>query len=163
MNGLKTDKKRWWLSIFLNDLAVGQVFQPGLLHVTIMPWFVTELAEEQILESFKKQFSKTPSFELEIGKTVKFGPRKNVSVSLIRYEPRLSKLHQLSLEWLESLGGRWAVKNPYTAEQYTPHIRHRRGKPISAGQQIAVDSLYLIEARRQEDSRRRVTAKAALS
>lgn len=142
----------------LEDLPIGTQFQPGRLHITIIPWFVSELDGAKIISSFNAKFSKLNKFNLAVGEKALFGPKKDVSVSLIEINQTLLALHKLSLEWFEEIGARWAVKNAHVADEYKPHIRRRQGTKVNSGQKININSLSLVKAARREDGKRVVAA-----
>jgi 2'-5' RNA ligase len=160
----KSERSRWWIAIFLEELETGSVFTPGQLHLTLIPWFTTDAADEEVEEAFRQKFQAYPKFNLEPTEEVMFGPDKDVPVTLVQSSAELLELHQTSLELFNQLGGHWAVKNPYVDDEYRPHIRRRTGSAVvKAGQIIEVNSLILVEARRQEDNLRRVAQKVNLA
>ncbi|HCM51669.1 TPA: hypothetical protein DIS56_00840 [Candidatus Saccharibacteria bacterium] len=161
-NAKKPDKLRFWLALMLEDLPVGTQFQPGRLHLTIIPWFVSELDEDALINSFSGKFSKINKFNLVLGQKAMFGPKKDVSVSLIEPNQTLQALHELSLEWFDEIGARWAVKNAHVAQDYKPHIRRRQGTKIKTGEIYKINSLSLIKAARHEDGKRVVAARISL-
>lgn len=162
MNVPRADRQRYWLAYFFDDLNPGDQFKPGLLHITIITWFVVDIEETILLESFEKKFNKQKAFDIKIGARTDFGPKNEVSVNLIKPSDAIINLHKLSMNWFETIGARWAVKNPHAGNDYTPHIRRRQGTKLADGQMVKIDSLCLIKARRREDSIRAVAAKVVL-
>ena len=144
-------------------MEVGETFKPGLLHVTIVTWFVSDLDDDELIKSFKKEFAERKAFRLSLGKIIKFGRKKNIPANLIRYSEEIIDLHGQALDWMGRLRGRWAVKNPYMAEDYKPHIRRRPGTKIKEGDDLEIEYLYLISANRTEDNIRTVAAKVRLN
>lgn len=161
-NVKKVDKLRYWIALMLEDLPVGTQFQPGRLHITIIPWFVSDQEEAKIINSFNLKFSKINKFTVTVGKNALFGPKKDVSVSLIKPNQALLSLHCFSLQWFDEIGARWAVKNAHVDRDYKPHIRRRRGTKIKIGQIFKINSLSLIKAARHEDGQRVVAAQILL-
>lgn len=162
MSASKADKCRFWIAIFLDDIQPNTVFHPGLLHLTLIPWFVTDQSDQAVIDYFKNSFSGFSRFELHLGERTMFGPNDDIAVSLIQPSEKLSILHQLSLDCFDLVGGRWAVKNPYVGTEFMPHIRRRRGTKLKAGQTISVTAIDLIKARREEDHLRELAAKVEL-
>jgi 2'-5' RNA ligase len=158
----KGDKLRWWIAIFLNDLPLGTKFQPGQLHLTLIPWFTTDIDDAQVGRAFTDEFQNFPRFELRLSENVMFGPHNDVEVTLVEPTSELLQLHVSSLELFEQLGSHWAVKNPYVAAEYKPHIRQRAGSSIKPGQTIEVSSLSLVKTRRQEDNQREIAEEVRL-
>jgi 2'-5' RNA ligase len=155
------NKLRFWLVIFKDDMPVGTEFKPGKLHITVLPWFVSNRTNEEVVESFRR-FEFGSQFKLKVDSKAMFGPKKNVPVNLIEESDDLRKLHNASLNWLELIDGRWAVKNSYVGSEFKPHIRRRAGTRLADGQTIDVKRLALVEASRNEDDIRRVSAKVDL-
>jgi 2'-5' RNA ligase len=156
VNVSKADKSRWWIAIFLDDLPVGTVFRPGQLHLTIIPWFTSDRVDDEVKLVFRQKFDGHQSFGLKLSENVKFGPRKNVGVTLVEPSPDLTALHNFSLELFQDLQAHWAVKNPYVSDAYVPHIRRRRGTRLQPGQILPARNLTLVRARRAEDNIRQV-------
>jgi hypothetical protein len=163
VNESKAKKQRYWVAFLLDDLSIDATFYPGLLHLTIIPWFVSDLPEEEIIKSFQSTFSGLPTVELEVGKQVSFGPENNVAVNLVRDNPNLMNIHKLSLDWFERISARWAVKNPYAGEEYKPHIRRRGGNDLKQGDILNLNFMSLISANRQENNIRKVVARVSLN
>jgi 2'-5' RNA ligase len=161
-NVLKAEHSRFWLTFLLEDLPVEATFHPGLLHITLIPWFVTDLDDQTVIDSFKQRFSGEKRFSVTLGEQAKFGPKRNVGVTLIEQSFSLVRLHQRSLRFMEEVEGRWAVKRPHVDDQYIPHIRRRRGTRLPAAGQINLTAFSLISARRQEDNIRQLAAKVGL-
>jgi 2'-5' RNA ligase len=163
MNVNSIDKHRYWLAFLLDDLPVGATFQPGLLHITVIPWFVLKTERRQLAEDFYSKFANLESFDAKVASEIMFGPKKGVPVSLIEYTKELERIHRVALDWFRQIGARWAVKTPHVSSEYRPHVRRRRGTKLNQGDLLRVSSLSLISARRQEDGRRQVIAKADLA
>jgi 2'-5' RNA ligase len=155
-------KQRYWLALFLEDLDVGQLFGPGLLHVTVLPWFVSDLTEAELIDSFNSEFNTIKKFEIKISEIAHFGPDHAVTVNLVEPEPNIMQLHQQALAWFERIRHRWAVARPHVNEDYRPHIRRRPGSELNQDEIININYLYLIAADRFENNIRRVAAKLPL-
>lgn len=160
MNQLKIKKYRYWLTYLRDDLSVGAEFQPGILHITFLTWFVSELGEEEIIETFYKKFSKVKTFDVKVGKQIMLGPKKDVAVNLLELNPEVLNLHQAGLAWFKQIHARWAVKQPHVDNDYVPHIRRRGGSSFNEGDIWSLSSLSLVKALRHEDGSRLVAARA---
>jgi 2'-5' RNA ligase len=156
-------KQRYWLTFLLEDLDVGNTFKPGLLHFTLVTWFMTNMPEQEIIDSFNSTFANTKSLKVKVGKSVNFGPKKDVPAALVDAIPELLKLHYKALQWMKKIEARWVVKNPYAGEEFRPHIRLQPDARISEGKILPLNSLSLIKAKRQEDNVRTVAAKVPLN
>jgi 2'-5' RNA ligase len=157
----KADKQRYWIAYLLKDLGEGDNFRPDLLHLTIIPWFVTERYGEEVKSAFREQFSGQKPFKVEVREVIEFKSRRRIPVNLIEPIYNLLSLHEQALHYFSLLNARWAVKNPYVSEEYIPHVRRRSGYNLSQGESLQVDSLSLVSARRRGDDLRTVVAKVS--
>jgi 2'-5' RNA ligase len=158
-NVKKADRPRFWVTFLFKDLAVGETFKPDMLHLTVVPWFVTELSQEEVIRAFKQNFAGQKPFEITVGELTEFKNRRRVSVNKIKPTRRLKALHDGALRWMQDLEARWAVKIPFVAKDYVPHIRRRRGYNFSESSVIPLKSLNLVNAFRRGDDLRTVIAK----
>jgi hypothetical protein len=159
---LKAEKQRYWLTYLLDDLPIGETFGIEKLHLTVIPWFVTDkLSENRVVKSFEAKFSGLQTIQTEIGQVVEMGGR-DVVVNLVQPQNNLLEIHRLSLDWFDEIDGRWAVKNPYVGEDYKPHIRRRSQTSLKPGDKLTLNNLSLIKASRTEDFVREVAAKVEL-
>lgn len=160
MSELKTEKYRYWLTYLLEDLPVGAAFEPGDLHVTLIPWFVVPPdVEATLAKTFELAFSGHKAFDLKVNGEVSLGPRQDISVFLLDSRPEIYELHKKALGWFESLEAKWAVKNPYVGDEFKPHIRRRPNTYLHKGDKIHFNSLTLVQALRRSDNVRTVKAK----
>ncbi|MBA3757859.1 2'-5' RNA ligase family protein [Candidatus Saccharibacteria bacterium] len=163
MNGKKADKARYWVVYLPKGLPVGTTFKPNILHLTIVPWFVTSKDEDYILDSFKNVFSGGPAFEITLGQSDVFKHKRSIPINLIKPSQQLLALHTKTLDWLATLQAHWAVNRPHVAEEYKPHIRRRPGYNLSYGAKLRIDSLSLVKAYRRGDDFRIVASKVSFS
>jgi 2'-5' RNA ligase len=157
----RAEKQRYWLTFLLKDLEEGAVFKPQALHLTIIPWFVKELVPAAVIKSFYSAFTGQESFDIEVGREDTFKNSRKISVNLLRYSSELTALHGKALEWFDAIGARWAVNNPYVAEEFVPHVRRRQGHNVSEGDTLRISSLGLVTASRRGDDKRTLAAKVA--
>jgi 2'-5' RNA ligase len=158
----KADKQRYWITYLLKNLEEGANFSPDLLHLTIIPWFVTAESTSLVSASFRRKFSGIKAFKVRVEGSIDFKNSRIIPVNLIAHNPEIYSLHQQTLNWFDSMQARWAVKNPYVDKDYIPHIRRRPGHNLSDGDEIEINSLYLVKASRRGDDLRTVAAKVNL-
>jgi 2'-5' RNA ligase len=155
----KADKPRYWVTYLVKDLPVGETFKPTARHMTIIPWFVTDKNNEEVIKSFMEEFEGQRRFEITVGPHTEFKNRRKIAINIVPAASELKDLHKKTLEWFSDLNARWAVKNPYVGEHYIPHIRRRVGHNLSEGESIEISSLSLVEASRRGDDLRIVIAR----
>jgi hypothetical protein len=158
----KKAKQRYWITFLLDDLNEGDKFQPGILHLTIIPWFVADITEQEVIEIFKSSFVDLPKIDASVGAITDFGPNDEVKVSLVEDSSDISKIHERALNLFNKINAHWAVKNPYVGDEFKPHIRRRPGVAVKEGDILHLNSLVLVKANRQEDNLRSVAAKVDL-
>jgi hypothetical protein len=152
-------KVRWWLTFLIEDLPVGTTFGAEALHLTVLPWFVTDAVSElEILRTFTQTFRDVVPQEIITGQIEELGERE-VPVNLVEPVDQLTIIHERALVWFSDIGGRWALKNPYVGEDYRPHIRRRAGTTLRSGDKLTLTNLSLIRASRTEDRMRQVAAR----
>jgi 2'-5' RNA ligase len=155
----KADKQRFWITYLLKDLNEGANFSPDILHLTIIPWFVTDKSTEEVINLFREQFSGRKSLKVSVNEPIEFRSRRKIPVNPVSRSNELFALHKEALHFFDLLRARWAVKTPYVDEDYIPHVRRRFGHNVSAGDILDVSSLELVGARRRGDDERTVIAK----
>lgn len=160
MNVSKGEHRRYWVTFLLEDLPVGASFKPDVLHINVIPWFVTEMEDAEVIESFYEKFSDFKALDVQVGTKTRLGPR-NVSVNIIENRDKLIPVHQNALDWFNILSARWALKNPYVDDDYIPHIRRRDDTRLNEGEHLHLAALNLVSARREEDDIRQVAAKVS--
>jgi 2'-5' RNA ligase len=158
----KADKFRYWITYLVKDLEVDATFKPTERHLTIIPWFVTDKENAEVIKSFKEHFSGLKPFEITIGKNIEFKNGHKIPVNLVAANKKLEDLHKKGLDIFSALDARWAVKKPYAGEEYIPHIRRRVGHNFTEGETLEISSLSLISANRRGDEVRNVLAKVDL-
>ncbi len=159
MDEPKTNQFRYFIAYLLDDLTVGDTFDPSALHILILPWFALETDEQPFIDWFYKHFSKLPAFEATVAERALFGPKKDVLVSIMEPSESFMRLHKLALSWFGAVGARWAEKDPYVGDDFIPHVAQRRGYVLKNGDTLPITSISLIKATRREDHVRVVAAK----
>ncbi|WP_445155653.1 2'-5' RNA ligase family protein [Arthrobacter sp. Hor0625] len=79
-----------------------------------------------------------------IGAEAGFGRRGTIPVSLVEPSPALQTLHEALVEAARSLPGRISTPG-YTGSGYRPHVSHRPGKTLRAGERLALDRIALVD------------------
>jgi 2'-5' RNA ligase len=151
----KRVKYRYWIAYLPGNRDEGSTFKPGALHLTIIPWFVVDIGDEEVLDSFHRKFAAKKSFDLVVGKQTVFHFKRKLAVNLFEPSPKIMQLHVEALELFDELNARWAVKTPNVGQDFIPHVRG-----FSQGDKLHIDELSLVRAIRREDGIREVAAKA---
>jgi 2'-5' RNA ligase len=155
----KADKQRYWVTYLLKDHKEGVTFKPQEMHLTLIPWFVVNQNNDEVVESFRKEFAGEKVIKLRVGEVHEFKSRRKIPVNLIEASTEVIHLHEKTMNWFDALEARWAVKNPYVGTDYIPHIRRRPGYNLIEGSKLQIDSLSLVSANRRGDDLRTVIAR----
>jgi 2'-5' RNA ligase len=156
-------KLRYWIAFFFKNLEVGDGFKPGLLHLTVITWFVSDYGSQEVENAFERDFARQRGLTINVGGIADFKHKRKVTVNLVKPTPKLLGLHQKALDFFTRLNGRWAVRSAHMDDEYIPHIRRRPGKGYKEGDELKIDAIYLIKAARTEDGQRTVAAKVDLA
>jgi 2'-5' RNA ligase len=161
VSGKKADSPRYWITYLIRDYKEGDTFKPSVLHLTVIPWFVTNKDHAEVVKTFRQQFEKIKKFKVFVNGTHEFKSRRKIPVNIIYPSKDILALHRKALNFFDSLECRWAIKNPYVGEQYVPHVRRRPGRNLSEGDELEISSISMISANRRGDDARAVAAKVA--
>ena len=158
----KADKPRYWLTFLLNDFDVGDTFKPDELHLTIVPWFVTELDQAEVIKSFERKFMGQKALKVRVGGLGEFRNKRKIPINFVTSSAQLKHLHSMALEWLSDLDARWAVQEAHVGKDFVPHIRRRPGHNVSELDDITLQTLNLVVGYRRGDDLRTLAAKVYL-
>lgn len=131
--------------VLVEPLLAGQTFKQWPLHVTIVPWFRTEVETHNLNTEFKKLLSEMPAFEVSIGKTTQFGYRKDKTVALVRLPNPLTKIERMVRRALKSHKAWLADETTKSRRGYRPHVTDQTDKCLRENDKFYCDRLYTIE------------------
>lgn len=136
---------RLFVGCFIEGVAINQPFlrSDWPLHITLMPWFLCGRVGE-LDAKIAKLTSSTGSFDVQVGGEAMFGSKRNIKVNIIKPSTRLTKLHNLLLASVKTLG-RIDVDEQFTAEGYRAHVTHSNGRHKNRGDRIRINSIHLTE------------------
>lgn len=137
------NKHLYLSTLEVEPLRVGTIYDELPLHCTLMHRFHPELSADELADSVKTLFDKTPALVLTAYEHTKLGP-KQIPVSLIRLTKELDNLNMQLFDQLNEL------EVEYTAPQWVGkghvfHVTDRDNEVLEAGKSHATDTVYLIE------------------
>lgn len=124
---------------------MGKIFKRWPLHVTIVPWFRTEVETRDLSMELKKLLSDMPALEVNIGKTTQFGYRKDKTVALVRLPSPLTKIERMVRHMLKSYRAWLADETTKSHRKYRPHVTDQADKRLRENEKFYCDRLYIIE------------------
>lgn len=135
--------------IMVDKLPKGAAFRRKRmewpLHVTVMPWFSVAKPQHLLLQDLETITKKRKSFRLAVDSDALFGPKKDISVSLVQKNENISSLHQELLRYVLAHG---AVEDSYVqwlGDAYRPHITHHGKIRPNTGDIISADGLTIVK------------------
>ncbi|MDQ3123589.1 MAG: 2'-5' RNA ligase family protein [bacterium] len=142
------------LAHILDEVEVGDRFTMWPLHVTLLPPFQADNANE-VLENIKPITDSTLPIFAQAGELAQFGTK--IFVRKIVINPELQALHNKILQLAQNLG--WQTSGKYVGSYYTPHITRKSGRDFE-GNEFVIKDLHIVEALPQ--GYRRIIAKLLL-
>jgi 2'-5' RNA ligase len=127
----------------VGNFKVGDEFTRWPLHVTIVPWFRLDDLSEQIAEGLTKALTTIKPFEVVIGESALFGPRKRPAHVLKRsdlteVEKRVRKYFHQKRAWLVDE----TTKKKYN---FRPHITYQGEEHMASEDRVTIDRLFIVQ------------------
>jgi len=122
------------------------------LHTTLLHWFETDRAPDEILSLARAALRGVAPVETIATHNDLFGPDNNVPVMRLKRTPELLNLHLLLLDSMvdsnTTFDQRWVGAN-----NWNPHVTTKAGQKLYTGERVVVDSVSFIQ-RKQPDRHR---------
>lgn len=133
------------LVLMLEPVLLGQQFVAWPLHITLMPWFEIDVAEEKLAQLLEPIVKEHQALDLTAGEHAWFGPRQTVPVILVHKTAELQILHEAVLNLVHQ--HHWPlVASQYTGKQFNPHASKRRHTELLPETHLKVKEMYLVKA-----------------
>lgn len=138
-----TGKHLYLFTLEVEPLKVGAIYDELPLHCTLMHRFYSRLSAEELSDSIKPLFDKSPPITLTVYEHTKLGP-KQVPVCLISLTKELDNLNMQLFNQLNQL------EVEYTAPQWVGkghvfHVTDRKNEKLDVGGNRICKAAYLIE------------------
>jgi hypothetical protein len=138
----------------------GTQFTEWPLHVTIVPWFRSDISSEKLAAELQFELADIAQFPVMAGPSAGFGYKKGKTASLIQLstpfteiEPRVRRTLKQQKAWLVD-------ETTRQRHEYKPHVTNQKSGRLHKGDKFYCDRLYIIE---QKGSHKQITASVALS
>jgi 2'-5' RNA ligase len=131
--------------ILLQPLPAGATFKSWPLHITIVPWFRTELPTEDVAAQLEDVLRAITPFEAVVGTTAQFGRGGRKTVELIDTPSPLLALERLTRRYLKRQQS-WIVDETTRMKRpYSPHVTRQGEIRAQVGETIYVTQPSIIE------------------
>jgi 2'-5' RNA ligase len=129
--------------VFVGKPAAGFEFKDWPLHVTIVPWFRTEVVSSELAREINEKLSDIEPFKAQANGAAKFG--RNKSVRLIKQptpfmevEPRVRQVLKQHQAWLVD-------ETTKKYRSYKPHVTEQKNARLNEGDSFWCDRIYIVE------------------
>jgi len=142
---------------FVDQLSAGSDFRQLPLHVTIVPWFRTEVASDDLAQDLESALTGIKPFEARVGRETTMGHGK--TVNLIQSPEQFENI-ELSARSTLKRQQAWLVdETTQRRHSYQPHVTAQKNVRVHEGDSFWCDRLYIIE---QKGGYKLVTAEIPL-
>lgn len=135
-------KHLYLLTLEIDPLEVGKVYDELPFHLTLMSRFLSEVAPEQLSSIVEPLFADTKPVNLLFGNTIELGPKK-VTAHMVD-SPDEKLLHKRLQTSLEEVGVTFQYPQ-FIGSNHKAHVTKRDGKDFPPGSQLISPVAYLIE------------------
>jgi 2'-5' RNA ligase len=142
----------------VEPLPLGASFKDWPLHITIVPWFRTDVPSDSLASEMSAALKDIDPFEVVMDGTAKFGRGKTVNLAqlptpLTEVETRVRQILKLHQAWLVD-------ETTKHQRPFRPHVTAQKSVRLQEGDNWRCDRLYIIE---QKGDHKEVRALAALN
>lgn len=149
-------KQKWVIASLLEDAVEGLEFDTTEwpLHVTLVGVFAIDIDGDALVGLVSGTLKEQKGFEIVANGESRFGPNKDIAVTIIEKKPELLKLHQTLIDDLVSNGAKFNDPQ-YQGEGYLPHCTVQKHIKMTPGEKAQVKSVSIIDMFPGGDGRRR--------
>ena len=144
---------------FVDPVQVGHKFSKWLLHVTIVPWFRLPDSNEAVAEGLNEALKLIASFRAQVGEKARFGKKKR-RVNLIKEPVTFTEIELKVRDYFHHKKAWLVDETTKRQRQFRPHITFQDDKHLNSGDEITVESIYIVE---QKGQHKEVVAQITLS
>jgi hypothetical protein len=155
---------KYGIATLFEDLDVGYEFsQDNIpLHLTHVDSFQVELGADELAGLLAESLAEQSPFEIKATKDDFYGPNKDILVTEIEHNPKLSHLHFIIMKMLSDNNA--VLKNPqFHNDGYSPHISAYDTRRVHPGDVLTIDNLVIASKTSDADNAMtRILTKIAL-
>ena len=130
---------------FIPPKSLGFNFKDWPLHITIVPWFRSEISTEELAHKLRLDLSKFDPIVVVMGESTNFGYNKNKEVNLVSLPSELMQLEKLVRKQIKSQKVWIADESTKIRRPFTPHVTAQKNHRLKLGDKFMCDELYIIE------------------
>lgn len=138
------------------DTAEGMSYDDLPLHITLMHWFQSSTNESVIVNALEKVVFEPVVVEADSEDM--YGKNHDIRVTKIKRTTNLQNLHLQLYEKFNSLDVVYSEKE-FVGDGYGPHSTHKPNAKLEKGDQITIDSFWLVSSEEESRSPRKMIKK----
>jgi hypothetical protein len=145
MDDFLTTDKPLFLAYIIDEVNLGEPYPRHYwpLHISFVPWFVSDRREE-LDKTLVGLIGSIEPFEVQVGGEEMFGEAKNAHVNVLVSNQQALSLHLSLLN--EVVKSSTIIDDvQYVRENYRAHINHYSDRHKKPGEIIKIDRIYLSE------------------
>ncbi len=144
---------------FLENRETGETFTDWPLHITIVPWFRTEVTSDVLAEEMQAAMRDIEPFEAVAGGEAGFGYKGQKLVNLILTPSSLEDIEKAVREVLHGHNAWMVDETTKIRRVFRPHVTKNTSGRVYEGDVFPINSIYIIE---QKGVRKEITGKISL-
>jgi 2'-5' RNA ligase len=137
--------RKYLFAIEIDPVKEGEVYNRLPLHCTLMHWFLSEKAPEEIAAAVSEALQKQPSVELVSVEPALFGPNNDVPVHLLAKSESFTLLHMNLIGVLIVLDVQFTASQ-YVGSKYRPHVTIIGEHSFPVGSRKKAERIFLAES-----------------
>lgn len=128
----------------VESLKVGDTFTNWPLHVTLVPWFRTDISSARLSSDIQRRLQAIKPFTVSVAGEERFGAKRR-TVNLVAEPTLLVDIEHIARGQLYELGA-WIVDETTEVRQaFRPHVTEQAATRLHAGDIFRCDALYIVE------------------
>lgn len=132
------------LCIFIQNQLEND-FQQWPLHITIVPWFRTDISTKLLIQRLNDNLSDLTSFEITIAGETSFGYKGRKQVNLIEMPSPLEQIERIMRDILHEANSWLVDETTKLKRQFLPHVTMQGSHRVHEGDRYLVETLYIVE------------------
>jgi 2'-5' RNA ligase len=128
---------------FVEPMHVRDMFTQWPLHITIIPWFRTDISTDDFARTLSQRLSPLQPFQVIVNGETRMGHNK--TVNLLKMPSPIENIAHQARKLLHEKDS-WIVDETTKKHRdFRPHITAQKDTRVHEGDRLICDSLYIIE------------------
>lgn len=147
------------ITAFIDRRETGERFNQWPPHITLIPWFRTDVASDELALEIQATLSHIRPFAVEIGQEERFGARGRKLVNLVNLPSPLEIIEEAARQVLKTHQAWLVDESTRLRHRFRPHVTVQKSGRVQEGDSFKCDRLYLVM---QEGSSKLITDEVLL-